>query len=42
MGETQKYYQGETVTTTKDIVESSNSEINDFLTPSQTFKNFIM
>jgi hypothetical protein len=36
---TQKYVQGDTITTTRDMVESSDSEIDDFLTPSQMFKN---
>jgi hypothetical protein len=33
MGETQKYYHEKTITTTRDMAESSNSEIDDFLTP---------
>jgi hypothetical protein len=37
MRETQKFYQGETITTT--ISKSLDSEIDDFLTPSQIFKN---
>jgi hypothetical protein len=42
MGEIQKYYQGETIATTRDMAKSSNSEIHDFLTPSQIFRNLVV
>jgi hypothetical protein len=39
MGNTQKYYQGKTITTTKDMAESSDNKIYDFRTPFQIFRN---
>jgi hypothetical protein len=42
MGKSQKYVQEDTITTTKDVVELSNNEINDFLTPFQMFKNLVV
>jgi hypothetical protein len=37
MGETQKYIQGNTITTTRNMAKSLKNEIDDFLTPSQMF-----
>jgi hypothetical protein len=39
MGKIQKYYQGKTITSTRDMAKSSNSETNNFLKPSQIFKD---
>ncbi len=42
MGKIQKYVQGDNITTTRDMVESSDNEIDDFLTPSQMFRNLVV
>jgi hypothetical protein len=42
MGETRKYYQGKTITTIRDMANSSKSEIDDFLTPSRIFRVLAM
>ncbi len=37
MQKIQKYVQGDTITTTKNMAKSSDNETDDFLTPSQMF-----
>jgi hypothetical protein len=39
MEENQKYYQGKTITTTKNVAKSLDGEINDLLTLFQIFRD---